>query len=101
MISDQRSLDWCDRCLELIKDWTLAARQRATLSGVTPCDPALAANMANGLRALTPRRTVLRLATLLSELGYDLILQVTTLSGLKNSSIGCNRPTPGRMLHCC
>jgi hypothetical protein len=26
----------------------------------------------------------LRLATLLSELGYDLILQVTTLSSLKN-----------------
>jgi hypothetical protein len=27
--------------------------------------------------------------------------QVTTMPGLKNSSIGCNRPTPRRMLHRC
>jgi hypothetical protein len=54
------------------------------LVGVPRCDPALAANTAKRLHALTPRRIVLRLATLLSELGYDLILQVTTLSGLKN-----------------
>jgi hypothetical protein len=45
---------------------------------------ALTANTAKRLQALTPLRTVLRLATLLSELGYDVILQVTTLSGLKN-----------------
>jgi len=44
----------------------------------------MAANTAKRLHALTPRRIVLRFATLLSELGYDLILQVTTLSGLKN-----------------
>jgi hypothetical protein len=74
MISDQRSVDWCDRPLELIKDCTLAARQRVNLSGVTPCDPALTANTAKRLHALIPRRTVLRLATLLPELGYDLIL---------------------------
>ena len=55
---------------------------------VLPCrGPTLrsmAANTAKRLHALTPRRIVLRFATLLSELGYDLILQVTTLSGLKN-----------------
>jgi hypothetical protein len=44
----------------------------------------MAANKAKRLHALTPRRTVLRFATLLSELGYDLILQVTTMPGLKN-----------------
>jgi hypothetical protein len=27
--------------------------------------------------------------------------QVTTMPGLKNSSIGCNRPTSRRMLHRC
>jgi hypothetical protein len=44
----------------------------------------LAANTAKGLHALTPRRIVLRLATLLSDFGYDVILQVTTMPGLKN-----------------
>jgi hypothetical protein len=39
----------------------------------------MAANTAKRLHALTPRRTVLRLATLLSEFGYDLILKVTTM----------------------
>jgi hypothetical protein len=65
---------------------SLHARTRSTcyLVGFTRCDPALAANTAKRLHALTPRRIVLRLATLLSELGYDVILQVTTMPGLKN-----------------
>ncbi|MEA3071822.1 MAG: hypothetical protein QOD29_3268, partial [Alphaproteobacteria bacterium] len=60
-------LDSCDRC-----------------SCRGPTLRSMAANTAKRLHALTPRRIVMRFATLLSELGYDLILQVTTLSGLKN-----------------
>jgi hypothetical protein len=54
-------------------------RSPCYLVRVPRCDPALAANTAKRLHALTPRRIVSRLATLLSDFGYDLIMQVTTM----------------------